>query len=1142
MEKKQFRYYQEDADKAIYDELITKNNDRCIVKMFCGTGKSLLMLKMKIIKNKNLIVYVFPSLCLIKQFYDDYLKDDFPNENILKISSEDDSTTNNQEIKKFLSKDKNKIICITYQSFETLLLNLNQIKIDVCVFDEAHHAAGEFYQTLIFENNYCIKQVFLSATPKNANGIIMYDKDNLEDGMCGELVYDYSYLKGLNDDYLNPFDIRIDMYSENTNKSIYESIARSIIITNNNRVLTFHSDVNTDRNKSVLNFAKYKMRIFKDIFNDILEKEFPNKKNIYKKIRFVYLDSKVLPEDRKKILEELDNTPNNEIMIISSCETIGEGVDTKKANMCVFVDPKQSFVKIIQNIGRIVRKQSQKSTILIPCWVDKTKYLECNGDRDKCDEVIREDMNKDGNFNGILNVLSALKQEDEDLYDICLNYPSTFRPQEIQDNLKKQGLTLEEPIKDGQLLYNIQYLFEKINKEFNIEDYQNYTSSSDVIMKIAQDNDVCIEVHNNSLENPIEKYGSSDNNIISLFKNENEIYQPIVQINKNEPRKPTDKPTRKKDIKVDVHLNPDVKVLWNITEGFDINKDICSCVIDCQISFKTNNWIKNLQDVKYYIDTNKKSPSTHDKDKTIKFLGNWLSHQKKNYDDDISKSKMIMKNKEIRTLWTDFLQDAKYKEYFIDNNEIWKQKLQNVKNYIDKYQKLPSVNDKNKDITIKSLGYWLNHQKANYVNNITKCKETMKNEEIHTLWNEFLQDVKYQEYFLNNDEIWKQNLQDVKNYIDKNKKTPSDKDKNKDIKSLGTWLGTQKKNYDNDISKSKEIMKNESIHNLWTKFIQDVKYKEYFLKNDEIWKKNLQNVKKYMEINKKSPSSKDKYKIIQSLGTWLGKQKANYDKDISKSKTIMKNESIHTLWAEFLQDEKYNKYFLNKNKKTMELTNSIRTLKKEESIEEKKIRISSEISLLHKKYKTMNSNNLHKEFNENPQLWTDYHNISEENEKSFPEEEIPRNKIIQELCKLKTKRPYTVLDLGCGKAHINNYFKNDRRFNFTNYDHISFQENVNVCDISKLPDEDDSVEICILSLALWGSNCTDYLKEAHRVLASHGSLYIIEPTKRWSEQDELQNIISGQEASKLKTKLEENNFKIIEESIKKFCYFKCIKQ
>ena len=74
--------------------------------------------------------------------------------------------------------------------------------------------------------------------------------------------------------------------------------------------------------------------------------------------------------------------------------------------------------------------------------VDKTKYLECDGDKDKCDEVIRQDLNKDGNFNSILNVMSAVKQESEDLFEVCLNYPSTYSPQEIEGNLSKHGYQL----------------------------------------------------------------------------------------------------------------------------------------------------------------------------------------------------------------------------------------------------------------------------------------------------------------------------------------------------------------------------------------------------------------------------------------------------------------------------------------------------------------------------------------------------------------------------------------------------------------------------------------------------------------------------------------------------------------------------
>ena len=73
--------------------------------------------------------------------------------------------------------------------------------------------------------------------------------------------------------------------------------------------------------------------------------------------------------------------------------------------MVVFVDPKQSYIEIVQNIGRICRKNDRLATVLIPAYVDVEKYKDCNKDQEKIDEVIRKEMSKTGDFNGILNVL-----------------------------------------------------------------------------------------------------------------------------------------------------------------------------------------------------------------------------------------------------------------------------------------------------------------------------------------------------------------------------------------------------------------------------------------------------------------------------------------------------------------------------------------------------------------------------------------------------------------------------------------------------------------------------------------------------------------------------------------------------------------
>jgi len=254
---------------------------------------------------------------------------------------------------------------------------------------------------------------------------------------------------------------------------------------------------------------------------------------------------------------------------------------------------------------------------------------------------------------------------------------------------------------------------------------------------------------------------------------------------------------------------------------------------------------------------------------------------------------------------------------------------------------------------------------------------------------------------------------------------------------------------------------------------------------------------------------------------WVGTQKQNY----KKQEYIMSKPEIRKSWEEMLE-----KYPCLSNRPTKSMKLSIPNTVTESS-EQKRQRVHSELSQLHQKYKTLTSDHLRQTFDETPSLWHTYHAISEENEKSFPEQEIPRNRIIQELAKIKSKRTKLVVDMGCGKAHIARYFQ-DTRFKFINLDHVACDEMVTSCDISNTKLEEDSVEICILSLAMWGSNCKDYLREAHRILESNGILYLIEPTKRWTDVEP---------SDKLHTLLEESGFRIVEKAIAKFSLFICSK-
>ena len=219
-------------------------------------------------------------------------------------------------------------------------------------------------------------------------------------------------------------------------------------------------------------------------------------------------------------------------------------------------------------------------------------------------------------------------------------------------------------------------------------------------------------------------------------------------------------------------------------------------------------WKNNLQKVCDYIDENNKLPSNSDIKYSIKILGNWCNTQKHNY----PKKEQIMKTPEIYKLWEEFLK--KYSKYFISNEEQWKNNLKVIEKYIDENKKIPSQRDMNN--YIKNLGRWVLRQKQTY----EKKQFIMKSPEIRKLWEEFQE--KYSEYFMSNEKQWKNTLKLLEEYVDENKKLPSQHNKNYSIKTLYNWLSTQKTNY----AKKENIMKTPEICKLWEEFQE--KYSEYF--------------------------------------------------------------------------------------------------------------------------------------------------------------------------------------------------------------------------------------------------------------------------------------------------------------------------
>ena len=108
-----------------------------------------------------------------------------------------------------------------------------------------------------------------------------------------------------------------------------------------------------------------------------------------------------------------------------------------------------------------------------------------------------------------------------------------------------------------------------------------------------------------------------------------------------------------------------------------------------------------------------------------------------------------MSNEQIYNQWTNFINDPNYIKYFQSNEEIWLELFEQVKLYINKNNKRPSIS--NKDIKIKQLGSWISDQQKNY----KKKKKIMSNEQIYNQWTKFINDPNYIKYFQSNNNISK---------------------------------------------------------------------------------------------------------------------------------------------------------------------------------------------------------------------------------------------------------------------------------------------------------------------------------------------------------------------------------------------------
>ena len=777
--------YQIEASNKIINYLDNNNdnnnNDKAILSMPCGCGKTYTSY---LIANKyDKVVMISPLRQFAKQNLDRYVQ--YGRTNTLLLDS--DGTRDIDQVTEFINNNAKFLISATYKSVDILQqLNLTNCLI---IIDEFHNLSknnvcneeDDFYKLLQSDNKFLL----MSATPRIYELEDDEENDNID---LGEIVYNMTFTEAIEKKYICDYKIWLPSIHEDNSDLINEIgiddidnelkakcmfLFKNLLFHGSKKCILYCQDTN---NLNDIKDCIVKLNDFYAIDLNIQE-----------------ITSETSYKNREKILNVFESS--NKIELLLSIRICDECIDIPSCDSIYITYPSSCKIRTIQRLCRCIR-------------TDKNNKFKIGNIFIWCNE-----------YDKILNILSGIKE-----YDVLFKNKISV----LETNFMNKTETDVKVVEDKKLIEK--YILD-------IKEFRQYTwherleivkqyidvngkrpSSTDKNIEIQQLGIWLSNIHNNY------------NNNINIMKNEN------------------------------------IRIIW---------EDFTNEYEQYFLSNETK-WLNKLNELVSYLDIYGKKPNNDD-------IKQWINNNNRAY----KNNKYIMKNQFIKEKWEEFIN--KYSNIFLDNITLWINNIKKVTTFIDNNKTLPKEYDTDKEA--KYLAKWIQMQKINNTQN----KNILQNPIIKKLWEELIND--YQNYFLTNEDVWNDKMNKIVFYIKNNNKKPSRNSKDNNIKSLGQWLHVQDTNY----KKNTNIMKNDIIKKKYEQFIEE--HREYFLDNITIWNENLNNIKLYINLNKKLPSQHNQDKNIKRLGRWICTQHKNY----KKRENIMKNDNLYNDWLQFINE--YQEYF-----------------------------------------------------------------------------------------------------------------------------------------------------------------------------------------------------------------------------------------
>lgn len=447
---------------------IEENNSRGKLIFPCGAGKSLTGFWLtQSLKAKATLIAV-PSLSLVKQTLDVYLREIVANNKKVKwlcicsdegIGKEEDIVfktenlgvpcqTNPEYIQNWLKKNKEEdiIIFTTYQSGRIIaeVSKALDFTFDVAIFDEAHKTVGsnkKLFSHLLFEENIAInKRIYMTATERfyvgSKDEIISMDDTEI----YGDIFSQMSFKEAIDLELLTDYKvITIDVKKS----EIAEFIKSNNLLQLNDK---WKNETEARSLASMLALRKA-MKLFpiKNAvsFHSSIEKATRNKE-LQKYITDTYhyspidtftVSGKMPTTKRNIIVQEFANSSN---ALITNARCLTEGVDVPNIDCIVFSDPRKSKVDIVQALGRALRKKEGKDWgyVILPVVYD---------------DVTQEIDNE--NFNEILAIVRGLASNDDRIIEFFKSKNETT-PRAKKENTSQFNLEVFSEYMDANELAN----------------------------------------------------------------------------------------------------------------------------------------------------------------------------------------------------------------------------------------------------------------------------------------------------------------------------------------------------------------------------------------------------------------------------------------------------------------------------------------------------------------------------------------------------------------------------------------------------------------------------------------------------------------------------------------------------------------